>query len=121
VQRPNFRWDVKVPDHINIAVSKQAEARSLRLLQALFTALERRGHKVGLGDRGQIQVTVLDENCELFVRERQRQVRRESPKRADKAAPFESARPYDLVHTGELEFRIEWRFGKQTVREGAPA
>lgn len=118
VQRPNFRWEVKLPDHFNINVSKPTEARSLRLLQALFTALEHRGHKVGRGDRGQIQVKVLDENCELFVRERQRQVRREPPKKTDKSFPFESTRPYDLVHTGELELRIEWRFGKQTVRDG---
>jgi len=117
VQRPNFRWEVKLPDHLNINVSKLTEARSLRLLQALFTALERRGFKVGRGDRGQIQIKVLDENCELFVRERQRQVRREPAKKTDKSSPFESARPYDLVHTGELEFRIEWRFGKQTVRD----
>lgn len=118
VQRPNFHWDVKLPDHINITVSKLTEARSLRLLQALFTALEGRGHKVCRGDRGQIQVKVLDENCELFVRERQRQVRREPPKKTDKSSPFTSARPYDLVHTGKLELRIEWRFGKQTVRDG---
>ena len=117
MKRPSFRWDVKLPDHINITVSKLTEARTLRLLQALFTALERRGHKIGLGDRSQIQVKVLDENCEVVVRERQRQVRRDPPKKTDRSSTFESARPYDLVHTGELEFRIEWRFGKQTVRD----
>ena len=83
VQRRNFRWEVKLPDHININVGAATQARSLRLLQALVTALERRGHKIGRGDRWQIQIKGLDETCDLFVRERQRQVRREPPKKTD--------------------------------------
>jgi len=117
IGRPNFHWDTPLPPHINISVGAETRPRALRLLQALFTALERRGHRVAAGEHGKLNVTVLDEQCELHLRERQRQVRREPPKGAKKS-PFESSRPYDLVHTGELEIRIEKRFSREIVRDG---
>lgn len=115
VGRPNFSWSTRLPAHFNINVGRATQARALRLLQALFAALERRGHQVSAGDRAQIRVTVLDETCDVFVRERQRQVRRNSSGATSKAS---DSRPYDLEHTGELEFRIEKRFGRHTVRDG---
>jgi len=57
VGRPNFRWDTPLPPHINISVGTETRPRALRLLQALFTALERRGHQVAAGERGRLQVT----------------------------------------------------------------
>lgn len=44
ISRPNFRWDTPLPPHINIAVANEKRPRALRLLQALFTALEKRGY-----------------------------------------------------------------------------
>ena len=117
VGRPNFSWSVPLPAHFNINVGRATQARALRLLQALFAALECRGHQVSAGDRGQIRVTVLDENCDVFVRERQRQVRRNSSGTTSKSS---DSRPYDLEHSGELEIRIEKRFGRHTVRDGKP-
>jgi len=115
ISRPSFSWDTPLPAHINIAVANETRPRALRLFQALFMALEKRGHKVSAGEHGRLHVTVLDEQCELYLRERQRQVRREIPKGAKF---FESSRPYDLVHTGEFEFRIEKRFNREIVRDG---
>ena len=76
IRRSNHRWDVPLPPHLVLNVSTEAQARVPRLLQALFTALENRGYELLAGDRRQIQVKLLGETCELFVRERQRQVRR---------------------------------------------
>ena len=118
VGRPNFSWSVPLPAHFNINVGRATQTRALRLLQALFDALERRGHQVGAGDSGQIRVTVLDENCDVFVRERQRQVRRKPTGATSKSSSFQDSRPYVLEHTGELEFRIERRFSRHTVRDG---
>jgi hypothetical protein len=117
VARRDFRWDAPRPKHIEVNVAKQTRPRALRLLQALFTALEKRGYQMSAGEQGRLHITVLEEQCELHIRERQRQVRCDVPKSA-KASPFESTRPYDLVHTGELELRIEMRFRREIVRDG---
>ena len=117
VAKPGFRWDAPRPKHIEIGVAKDTRPRALRLLQALFTALEKRGYRVSAGEHGRLHVTVLDEQCELQVRERQRQLKREVPKGTN-ASPFESRRPYDLVHTSELELRIEMRFRRESVKDG---
>jgi hypothetical protein len=77
IRRSNYRWDVPLPPHFVLNVSTEAQTRVLRLLQALFTALEHRGYELLAGDRRRIQVKLLGETCELFVRERQRQVRRQ--------------------------------------------
>jgi hypothetical protein len=119
IRRSNHRWDVPLPPHLVLNVSTEAQARALRLLQALFTALKHRSYELFAGERRQIQVKLLGETCELFVRERQRRVRRlPSPKTKGPSSVFESSRPFDLAHTGELEFRIEKRFGRQVVRDG---
>jgi hypothetical protein len=44
MRRSNHRWDVPLPPHLVLNVSTEAQARVLRLLQALFTALEHRGY-----------------------------------------------------------------------------
>jgi hypothetical protein len=118
VSRPNFSWSVPLPVHFNINVDRETQARALRLLQALFAALEGRGYQVSAGDRGQIRMTVLDENCDVFLRERQRRVRRQSVAATSKSSTYQGSRPYDLEHSGELEFRIEKRFGRHTVQDG---
>jgi hypothetical protein len=60
---------------------------------------------------------VLDETCDLFVRERQRRTQKELPKNTAGSAALGAARPFQLVHSGELEFRVEKRYAKQVVRD----
>jgi hypothetical protein len=80
----------------------------------LFSALERRRYPITDGEGGAIQVKVLGETCHLVVRERQRQVRGER-RRLRTPDLFKNKNPYDLVFTGELELRVEERYGKRWV------
>lgn len=117
VNRPHRDWSVDLPAHFNIGVGRNTQRRALPLLQALFTALERRGHQLGIGDRGQIRCTVLTETCDLVLRERQRRKRPEPTKVGAKPSPFSSATPYGLVHCGELELRVDRGYGSPVVRD----
>ena len=117
VNRPHRDWSVELPAHFNIGVGRNTQRRALRLLQALFTALERRGHQLGIGDHGQIRCTVLTETCALVLRERQRRKRPEPTKVGAKPSPFPSATPYGLVHCGELELRVDRGYGSPVVRD----
>jgi hypothetical protein len=117
VNRPHRDWSVDLPAHFNIGVGRHTQRRALRVLQALFTALERRGHQLGIGDRGQIRCTVLTETCDLVLRERQRRKRPEPTKVGAKPSPFPSATPYGLVHCGELELRVDRGYGSPVVRD----
>ena len=60
--------DNKLP-RLNINVSKESLSRGLRLLQALFTGLELRGHKVAATKEGKTILTVLDEALDVSLRE----------------------------------------------------
>ena len=118
VKQPGYRWDAPAPPHRNLDVGVATRPRSLRLLQALFAALERRGHRVTAGEHGQAAVMVLDEKIGLYLRERQRQVRTAAPKKSATGSIYDRPRPFDLVRFGELELRIEKRFGRDTMRDG---
>ena len=109
---PTYRWDVRLPEHFSIDVGKASHTRALRLLQALFTALERRGHGIARSEKGAILVKVLDETCEIALRERLRQTR--TPPSKD---PYR--RPYELTPSGEFELRIERPFRRVTLRDRA--
>jgi hypothetical protein len=109
---PTYRWDVRLPEHFSIDVAKASRTRALRLLQALFTALEQRGHGIACSEKHAILVKVLDETCEIALRERLRQTR--TPPSKD---PYR--RPYDLTPTGEFELRIEQPFRRITLRDRA--
>jgi hypothetical protein len=98
--RRDFNWSQTVPPHFNIPVSKKLRPRALRILQALFDALGSRGHGVERGKRGEINALVLGEKCELVLRERMRR---------------SGDRPGDLVGAGELEMRVDRRFGKRSI------
>lgn len=110
---PILRWPSDLPKHLQIGVSEALRARTLRVLQALFSALEKRGYSISAGEHGAIQVRVLDEACGLIVRERQRQVRGER-RRLGNPDLFTEKAPHDLVYTGELELRVEERFGRRS-------
>lgn len=107
---PDYPWHAPRPEHLHIDVDKASQHRALRLLQALFAALERRGHSVSRAEHGRIQVKVLEDVCEMSLRERLRQTR--TPPSND---PYR--RPYELTPTGQLEFRIELPFNRVTVRD----
>ena len=66
--------DNKLP-RLNISVSKTTLPRAFRLLQALFSALERRGHKVSATREGKTILAVLDEALDVSLREPSKQVR----------------------------------------------
>lgn len=108
----SLHWPRDLPKHLQINVSEGQRSRSLRVLQALFSALEKRGYTVSAGEYGAIQIKVLDETCGLTVRERQRQVRGER-RRLGNPDLFKGKDPYELVSTGELELRVDSRFGRR--------
>lgn len=110
---PILNWPRDLPKHIQISVSEALRARTVRVLQTLFSALEKRGYSISPGEHGAIQVKVLDETCGLTVRERQRQVRGERRRLADPDL-YKGKSPHDLVYTGELELRVEGRFGRRS-------
>lgn len=116
-----LRWPTPLPRHIHVGVSDAQRPRALRLLQALFSALEKRGYTINSGERSEIQVNVLGETCQLTVRERQRQVRGERRRLRDPDL-FKGKNPHDLIFIGELELRVEERFGRRaTVADGSGA
>lgn len=61
--------------HLDIAVSKASVARASRIMQALFSAFERRGFTVRVSENGETVVTVLNEPFQIALVERLRQVR----------------------------------------------
>lgn len=73
----NKRYQVHLlkpgPGHLDIAVSKQLVPRALRIMEALVTALERRGYAVSVNERNEIEVKVLDETMEIALIERLKQ------------------------------------------------
>jgi hypothetical protein len=109
-----FQWNVPIPTHLHVPVSRPLWPRALRILQALFSAFDQRGFKVSANERKGMKVTILDEGCVLTMRERQRQVRSERRRRADQSL-FPDKRPFDLVDTGELELTVEKPYGRKAT------
>jgi hypothetical protein len=123
VARKEVTWNDQ-PPHPNIHVSRDSERRAMRLLQALFVALDKRGHSVAATKDGKTNVTVLGETFNVSLREPSKQVLHQPTlkERADAAKyPWMKPPPYDLVHTGDLELNIEgvydarhrWKDGKK--------
>ena len=115
---------------LNINVSKETLPRALRLLQALFNALEQRRHTVAATKEGKTVLTVLDEAFEISLREPSKQVRHvpTSKELADaKRYSWMRPAPYDLVSSGTLVLNIEhvwgtrhsWKDGKTRRLEDA--
>jgi hypothetical protein len=108
---------------LNISVSTATLPRAFRLLQALFDALEQRGHKAAATKEGKMILTVLDETLDVSLREPSKQVRHvPTPKEIADAKRYSWMRPapYDLVSSGTLVLNIEnvwgirhsWKDGK---------
>ena len=114
--------DNKLP-RLNISVSKASLPRAFRLLQALFSALDDRGHRAAATKEGKTILTVLDETLEVSLREPSKQVRHvPTAKELADAKRYSWMRPapYDLVSSGTLVLNIEnvwgirhsWKDGK---------
>ena len=123
VARKEIRYDNQ-PPHLNINVTRATERRVLRLLQALFVALESRGHSVEATKDGKTNITVLGETFNVGLREPSKQVLHQpTAKELEDAKKYSWMRPapYDLVATSELEINIDgvwgtrhhWRDGKK--------
>jgi hypothetical protein len=116
---PILSWPKDLPKHVQIDVSEALRPRTPRVLQTLFSALEKCGYSISPGEHGAIQVKVLEEACWLTVRERQRQVRGERRRLGDPDL-HQGKAPHDLVCTGELELRVEQRFGRRSSVTDGP-
>lgn len=114
IKRPIQTWSTPFPRHFILPVSESMQRRTLRLLQTLFAALEKREHSIEIGNRGQIRVSILGEDCNLRVRERQKQVRALRRLSGD-LTKYPNKRPHDLIFTGDLELRIDGRFGSNVA------
>lgn len=114
VGRREIRYDDQ-PPHLNITVhSRESQQRALRILQALFAAIEKRGHSVAATNDAKTNVTVLGETFDVAMRERSKQVLHQpTPKEKADAAKYSWMKPppYDLVPTGELTLTIEGVYG----------
>lgn len=60
---------------LDIAVSKPQVARALRIMQALVAALDKRGYSVAVNKKSETIVTVLGEEFEIALNERQKQIK----------------------------------------------
>ena len=105
-----------LPNRLQIVVGRDQETRALRLLQALFDALARRGHTVSRAGDGRIKIVVLDEVCHLTMRERQRRVKDVESGRSG-SSEFWAPR-FQVVGRGDLEIRIDRSFHRRTVTDG---
>jgi hypothetical protein len=115
-RQPHWARQVPLPPRLEINVGREQESRVLRLLQALFAALARRGYEVSRAEDGRIKVVVLDESCHLTTRERQRQVKNAAP--SSSGSSILPAPRLQVVGSGELEVRIERAFHRRTVADG---
>jgi len=111
----------KLP-YLNIRVSSTALPRALRLLQALFVALEQRGHSVVATKDGKTNITVLDETFDVSLREPSKQVKHvPTAQELANAKKYSWMRPtpYDLVASGTLVLTIEGVWGvRHTWKDG---
>jgi hypothetical protein len=107
---------------LNIKVSKEILPRAFRLLQALFAALEARGHRVAATNEGKTMLTVLEERLEVSLREPSKQVRHvPTAKELADAKKYSWSRPapFDLVSAGTLILNIENVWGaRHTWKDG---
>jgi hypothetical protein len=75
------KWDQQ-PPHLNIHISRDSERRAMRLLQALFVALEQRGHSIAATKDGKTKIAVLGETFNPGLREPSKQVLHQPTSRA---------------------------------------
>jgi hypothetical protein len=106
--RPDRDGIVRTPRGcVDVRVSKGSVSRALRILQALFRALEPRGYSVAVKD-GKTFITVLGESYRVFLKERlRRTVRDLTPEEQKRRREGLDVYPYELVPTGELALHLD--------------
>jgi hypothetical protein len=116
--RQSVRWQERYRAHLvsagegclDIAVSKPLISRALRIMQALVSALEKRGYAISVNKRSETIVTVLDENFQIALIEQQRQVK----------VAHEYGSGVDLEPSGRLRLRIGPDYSGAGVRDDPP-
>jgi hypothetical protein len=106
--RPDRDGIVRTPRGcVDVRVSKGSVSRALRILQALFRALEQRGYTVAIKD-GKTFITVLGESYRVFLKERlRRTVRDLTPEGHKRRREGLDVYPYEVVPTGELALHLD--------------
>lgn len=95
---------------LDIAVSKPLIARALRIMQALVVALEKRGYCVAVNTKSETIVTVLGEEFQIALNERQKQSR----------VKHEYHTSVDLEPSGCLRLRIGPDYSSSGVMDDPP-
>lgn len=121
-KRGDVRYDDNKWPHLDIKVSNTVLPRAFRFLQALFVALETRGHTVAATVEGKTILTVLEEPLHVSLREPSKQVRHiPTAKELADAKQYSWSRPprHDLVSTGILVLHAENVWGvRHTWKDG---
>lgn len=95
---------------LDIAVSKPLIARALRIMQALVAALEKRGYSVAVNKKSETIVTVLGEEFQIALNERQKQIR----------VKHEYHTSIELEPSGCLRLRIGADYSSSGVMDDPP-
>jgi hypothetical protein len=103
---------------VDVRVSKPSISRALRILQALFVALDDRGYSVTVKD-GKTFISVLGEPFRVFLKERPRQVIRElTPEEHRQRRQGVAVNPYLLMPSGELAFYVGDPYTTKSLADG---
>ena len=95
---------------LDIAVSKPLIPRALRIMQALVSALEKRGYAVSVTEKSETMVKVLGEAFQIALNERQKQVKVEHPHGVGN----------DLEPSGRLRLRIGPDYSSSGIADDPP-
>ena len=95
---------------LDIAVSKPLIPRALRIMQALVSALEKRGYAVSITEGSETIVKVLGEDFQIALNERQKQVKVEHPHGIGN----------DLEPSGRLRLRIGPDYSSSGIADDPP-
>lgn len=121
-KRGKVRYGDNKWPHLDVRVSSAALPRAWRFLQAVFVALEARGHKVAATVEGKTILTVLEEPLHVSLREPSKQVRHiPTAKEIADEKRYSWNRPprFDLVSTGTLVLHLENVWGvRHTWKDG---
>jgi hypothetical protein len=98
------------PGYLEIAVSKSLRERALRIMQALLTAMEKRGYTVSVNAKNETIVRVLDEPMEIALIERFRQV----------VVKHSYGTGMDLEPSGRLRLRVGSSYSNSGVEDKPP-
>jgi hypothetical protein len=95
---------------LDIAVSKPLIPRALRIMQALVSALEKRGYAVSINQKSETIVKVLGEDFQIALNERQKQVKVE----------HHHGTSNDLEPSGRLRLRIGPDYSSSGIADDPP-